>query len=133
MKNLIRILMLSSLFSLTAMAEEGDEVRQAIAWLELIDNGDYAASWDQAAPYFQRAISSSQWQEALSKVREPLGQLVKRELNESTYHDSLAGAPDGDYYVITLNTEFADKQSAVETITVIKVDEQWRAVGYFIK
>jgi hypothetical protein len=47
---------------------------------------------------------------------------------------SLPGAPDGQYVVVQFDTVFADKPSAVETVTfMLENDGQWRAAGYFIK
>jgi len=47
---------------------------------------------------------------------------------------SLPGAPDGDYVVIQFQTSFANKASAVETITPMRDrDGAYRVSGYFIR
>lgn len=46
----------------------------------------------------------------------------------------LPGAPDGEYAVIQFETSFANKKSAIETVTPMKdPDGKWRVSGYFIK
>jgi hypothetical protein len=71
---------------------------------------------------------------ALTGARQPLGKLVSRKLKSATYTKTAPGAPDGEYVVIQYETSFADKASAVETITpMLDKDGQWRVSGYFIK
>lgn len=106
----------------------------ARSWLAMIDDGNYAGSWDQAAELFRSAVTKEQWQSALNATRAPLGKLVSRKLKSATYTTSLPGAPDGQYVVIQYDSSFEHKQSAVETITpMLDKDGKWRVSGYFIK
>lgn len=106
----------------------------ALSWVKLVDDGDYAASWDDAAPYLKNAIPKNQWEKGLAAVRKPLGRMLSRKLKSATYTTSLPGAPDGEYVVIQFNTSFQNKESAVETITpMLDKDGQWRVSGYYIK
>jgi hypothetical protein len=46
----------------------------------------------------------------------------------------LPGAPDGQYVVMQFETSFANKKSAIETVTfMLEKDGQWKSAGYFIK
>ena len=83
----------------------------ALAWLGLIDRGEYGPSWDQAAEYFRRAVPKDQWTQTLTAVREPLGDLVSRKLSRAQYADSLPGAPDGRYVVLTFSASFSNKKN----------------------
>ena len=106
----------------------------AQAWLGLIDDGHYAPSWDQASELFRQAVSQEKWVSALEGARKPLGKLVSRAIMTVQTPTHLPGAPDGQYAVMQFNTSFANKQSAVETVTfMLEKDGQWRAAGYFIK
>ena len=106
----------------------------AQGWLQLTDSSQYAASWDQAANPFRAAISKTDWERAIGLARTPLGALEKRELISANYTDHLPGAPDGQYVVIQFSSRFANKKSAIETITPMKdADGQWKVAGYFIK
>ena len=109
-------------------------VAVAEGWLELVDTEQYEASWNEAASYFQGAVSQEQWLFSMESVRKPLGQKLARSLKSQQYHSSLPGAPDGEYVVIQFNTSFAHKRSAVETVTPMKdQDGKWRVSGYYIK
>ena len=109
-------------------------VEAARAWLGLVDNGEFSKSWQEAAAYFRGAISRENWIRALDGTRSPLGGLVSRKLESAVYATSLPGAPDGEYVVIRFATEFANKGTAVETVTPMKdPDGVWRVSGYFIK
>jgi len=109
-------------------------VDSATKWLELVDAGDYGASWDEAAQFFKNAVSKEQWTEKVKAIRAPLGRVNSRKLKSATYKISLPGAPDGQYVVIQYDSSFENKKSAVETVTpMMDKDRQWRVTGYFIR
>ncbi len=114
--------------------EESVAVEAAEVWLELVDTEKYGESWDEAASYFQGAVSKEQWFSSMQSVRNPLGQKLSRSIKSKQYYTSLPGAPDGEYVVIQFNTSFEHKLSAVETVTPMKdQDGKWRVSGYYIK
>lgn len=113
---------------------EDQAVNVAEEWLALVDQGEYEASWEEAAALFKSAVTVEQWRQALNAARKPFGELVMRELKTAEYATSLPGAPDGEYVVIQFDTSFSKKESAVETITPMKDDDGvWRVSGYYIK
>ena len=109
-------------------------LQTANVWLRLVDSGQYAESWEEAAEFFRNAISQENWKKSTEVFRKPLGTLVSRELKATRYTTSAPGAPDGQYVIIQYNTSFANKKSAVETVTpMMDKDGKWRVSGYFIK
>jgi hypothetical protein len=106
----------------------------AEAWLKLVDDGNYPASWEQAAKVFKGAVKPADWAQMAGGVRTPLGKLVSRKLKSREYTEKMPGAPDGKYVVILYDTVFANKASAVETIIpMADPDGAWRVSGYFIR
>jgi hypothetical protein len=106
----------------------------AEAWLKLVDDGNYAASWEQAAKVFKGAVKQADWVQMAGGVRTPLGKLVSRKVKSREYTEKLPGAPDGKYVVIQYDTAFANKASAVETVVpMMDPDGAWRVSGYFIR
>ena len=79
------------------------------AWLTLIDRGQFADSYQEAAQYFKNAVTKDQWQNSLTAVRKPLGKVLSRKLKNTTYTRTLPGAPDGDYVVIQYESRFEHK------------------------
>ena len=115
-------------------AKEEAAVQAATAWLALVDDGQFGESWETAAQYFKNAITKEKWEQTLTAVRNPLGQIVSRDLSSTTYMTSIPGAPDGEYVVIQFDTSFENKKSSVETITpMLDKDGAWRVSGYYIK
>jgi hypothetical protein len=60
MKSLLAVLLIMLALSATASCNENGEkaaTDSANHWLEQIDDGDYAASWETTAPMFKSAIS----------------------------------------------------------------------------
>jgi hypothetical protein len=106
----------------------------AEAWLHLIDSGNYSESWKEASTYLKGAISEQSWVASLEAVRKPLDKLISRETVKMEETNSLPGAPDGSYVVMSFKTAFEQKKSATETVTfMLDKDGKWKAAGYFIK
>lgn len=124
---------LALLLSTLSFASDNAGQISAVGWAELVDSGAYGESWEKAAPIFQSQVSKAQWEDALNKVRSPLGNLISRDVAEAKAYTSLPGAPDGQYLVVTTKTKFQNNASATETLTVTKVGDAWLIAGYFIK
>lgn len=108
--------------------------KAAEEWLEFVDTGSYAFSWETAASYFQGVIGKEEWAQTVQAVREPLGELISRKIQKATYRTELPGAPDGEYVVIEFESVFENKRQAVETVTpMLDRDGSWKVSGYYIK
>jgi beta-lactamase regulating signal transducer with metallopeptidase domain len=106
-------------------------------WLQGIDAGKYAASWDAAAASFQKALTSEKWVQALTSVRAPLGALESRKLVSASYQSDIllpsGKTMKGEFVMAQFETSFANMKYAVETVSFEKQDSTWKAAGYFIK
>lgn len=121
MKLAVAICAFTLLAATSAGANETPEVAAqsaALAWLSLVDAGNYA----------------SQWQTAAASARAPLDALKSRTLQSATPKSALPGAPDGRYVVIEFAASFEHKASAIETVTpMMDADGKWHVSGYYIK
>jgi Protein of unknown function (DUF4019) len=127
-------LLLAPRASSTQAKPEDLAAPRAEAWLALVDQGQYAQSWDEAAELFKGAVTREQWAAAAKGARAPLGRLVSRQLKSARYAESLPGAPDGKYVVLQYAAVFENKRSAVETVTpMLDPDGAWRVSGYYVK
>jgi serine/threonine protein kinase len=116
------------------VAIETQAVSETQAWLALIDAGNYSESWKEASAIFQGAVTEAAWENSMNTFRQPLGDLVSRKLKSVQSMTEMPGAPDGQYVVMQFETSFANKKSAVETVTfLLEKDGQWKSTGYFIK
>jgi hypothetical protein len=121
-----------------ATAAKQEALPAVQAWLEEIDSGDYAPSWDDASASFKTAVTSDQWVAAMNSVRVPLGKLVTRQEAAAQYQTSIPQGPGrslkGQFVIAQFGTSFENLKSAVETVTFEKeADGTWRASGYYIK
>ena len=112
-----------------------DSAKQsAESWLKLIDQEEYAESWEQTSSFFKSQVSQNQWVVTISNLKSSIGKTITRKLLLAKYTTSLPGAPSGEYVVIQFRTDFETKEGAIETITPMKdSDGMWRVSGYFIK
>jgi hypothetical protein len=129
---------LSIFFSVSSIqADEGAEkaaISASHAWLSLVDGGNYAEGWNQAAGFFKDAVTKEQWLNSMRTFRVPLGKVVARKLKSKQYTKTLPGVPDGEYVIIQYETQFEKKQSAIETVTsMLDKDSKWKVSGYYIK
>lgn len=107
---------------------------ETLEWLALTDTGQYKSSWDSASVLFKAAVAKEDWEKSLHAVRTPIGALESREMATSKFSTTLPGAPDGEYVVFQFSASFANKATALETVTAMKdTDGAWRVAGYFIK
>lgn len=105
----------------------------ATRWLALVDSGQYANSWEQAASFFKEKVTKAEWESALKRVRTPLGKMESREFNAAQYETKPPGAPEGKYFILQYRTKFAGGNE-IETITpMLDKDGTWRVSGYYIK
>jgi hypothetical protein len=115
-------------------AAEKAATTAAPAWLSQIDAGSYSNGWRDASAYFKGAVTENGFRDALARARKPLGKLLSRKLSKAQSATSLPGAPDGNYVVMQFDSSFANKKTAVETVTFMQEkDGKWRAAGYYIK
>lgn len=106
----------------------------AVAWLDLLDSGQYGASWDQAAVALQRAVPRPAWEARMRAVRAPLGAVLARRLKLASYTEALPEVAIGQSVVLEYETRFENRVSAVETVTPIKdAWGMWKVGAYSIR
>ena len=124
----------SNVVSAEDVSAQKPAVIAAEAWLKLVDDGQYAGSWEQAAEYFRAIMKQQAWEDSIRPLRESLGKVLTRTLTVQQYTTAMPGAPDGEYLIIQFETSFENKKFAVETVTpMVDADGVWRVSGYYIK
>lgn len=119
--------------TVTASDAEKQAEEAALAWLALVDAGQYDASWKEAASLFRAQVSVKQWSQAITAARKPFGKLKSRRLKDAKYTTNLPGAPDGEYVVLQFEVVYEHKASAIETVTPMQDSGSWRVSGYYIR
>ncbi len=111
-----------------------EAIAAATAWLGIVDAGDYAKSWDEAAAIFRTRVTKTEWQKAVGSVRDQTGAMKTRELESTKAERQLPGVPDGDYVVLRYRSSFDKYPSATETVATTRdADGHWRVGGYFVR
>ena len=137
MKNIIVVLCLF-ISTLTwaqtlRVVDVSTEIGPATSWLEVVDSGKYANSWQQAGAFFQENVPEALWVSKLEQVRTPLGIVKSREGISRQVLTSIPQLPDGEYVILEFQTDFENKANSIETVTLKKSAEQWQVIGYFIQ
>lgn len=113
-----------------AVAAAKDE---ATHWLEALDAGRYAESWDDAAGVMKEGRDQQEWIRDIASPRESFGKSVMRELQRAEFATAVRGAPSGKYVTVIYLTQFANAPLVHETILLTLEDERWRIAGYSIE
>ena len=110
-------------------AQPGDD------FLKLVDARQYGESWDASSDYLKQSVSRTEWTTQMVKARETIGDVASRKLRSAVPQKDPAGAPPGDYLLVTYDTVFSSQgASRVETLPLFKgPDGRWRAIGYFVR
>ena len=144
MKKSLLLIILSLTLGITAYAQENNAPvdttavlkaahEAANAWLALIDDVQYTASWDSAGVAFKAAVTPDAWETALSQARSPFGSFGERVLVSATYAADPPNAPPGEY-VIHAFSVVTENATVIETVAMTKEsDGSWRAGGYFVR
>jgi hypothetical protein len=128
-------------------ADTPEDKAQAAAesWLQLVDGGHYAASWDSAAQAFKGAVRQADWAQLAGGMRAPLGKLVSRKVRSREYTEKgpttrvIGGkvytwSGHGKCVIIQYDAVFANRAAAVETvIPAAEADGAWRVSGYSVR
>jgi len=79
----------------------------------------------------QSTMSQTDFDKGMQSIRTPLGKMVSRDLKSQKHQTHLPGLPDGDYWVVSYNTTFENKQNVAETLVLgLGQDGSWKAAGY---
>ncbi len=106
----------------------------AHAWLALIDKGEIAKSWDEAALSFQLAVTKAKWEQAVKSARGPFEPFGARRQIMARYTTELPNAPPGQYVLLQYNTDVSGGRQVVETVVpVLEGKRGWRVSGYFVR
>lgn len=83
----------------------------ALAWVELIDSGNYVESWEQSAAPFKNSTTAEKWGNMVTPVRDPLGKVEARKLADREYLTSLPNTPKGDYVIVQFKTDLRTRKA----------------------
>jgi hypothetical protein len=89
----IVIVLMTCIATAAGPEKEKAAVVAAQKWLALIDAGNYADSWKEAAGYFRAAVNQEKWEQSLQAVRTPLGEIISRKVKSKSYQTSVPGHP----------------------------------------
>lgn len=118
----------------SARTAEVEAYPAALAWLALIDAGDYQRSWDSADSFFQAQVAQQKWIVRASEVRKPLGSLKVRSLVSVHYHGHYGHflpKNENEEVGMLFKTTFEGEAVAREFVAATKdSDGQWRVTRY---
>ncbi len=136
LRRLVPAVFLMTFVVSSVMADPGDEeaaIRAANEWLVLVDSGQFSESWEHSSSVFRETVPAEMWNDSLTGARAPLGKLVSRKVVFSRYTDALRGAPDRRYVIIQYEAQYEGNKLAIETVTPLYDNGEWRVSGYFIR
>jgi hypothetical protein len=113
--------------------EEQAAERQALGFLGYLDHGRYSDSYAYTGMLIRAQLDRDAFSRQIEKTRAGTGAMLTRNLIDAGFTTSVPGAPEGQYVVLHYDTSFANRQEAVETLTLAFAKGYWRVSGYYIK
>ncbi|MGB3797223.1 MAG: DUF4019 domain-containing protein [Alteraurantiacibacter sp.] len=110
-------------------SSDAEKESAAREWLALTDAADWQASYDATGSAFQELNTAEMWESASLEARAPLGAVIRREA--ISFHH-LAAPPMG-YWQVRFSTDFEQRESVVESVTLEREGGELRVVGYIIE
>jgi DNA-binding CsgD family transcriptional regulator len=104
------------------------EVAAALTWLALVDSEQWEASYAATGEAFRKLNTAALWTEVSEKGRVPLGAVISR----TPISEETVPAPPAGYHMVKFETRFANRASALETVTLSREGGVWKVVGYGI-
>lgn len=116
-----------------AAAQTDDAARQVGTWLQVVDAGRYAASWQGLAAPVRAMATAEQWEAAVRQARAAYaGSVTGRAPVSAEPIPQPPGAPASEYMRLIFATSFSGGATARETVVAMNEDGAWRPVGYFV-
>lgn len=113
----------------TAGQSETEAVRAARAWLALGDQGRWNDGWRATSKSFRDLNTAKVWADVSERVRKPLGAMLSR----TALSQETVPAPPAGVEVVKFRTSFANKPEAIETVSLVREDADWKVVGIFLE
>ena len=106
----------------------------ALSWLELVDAGDYGASWEATPGVVQNAVTQEQWSSSIGQARSQIDPVGERTRTDARYTTDIPGAPEGEYVLLRFSTEASGDRTVTETVVPMKQEDgSWKVSGYFVQ
>lgn len=116
---------------LTAQSPEVIAAKKAADnWLQFVDQGNYAGSWEAGSLTLKLTIPRDEWAKILTAIRKPFGRVVSRQLIDMRPAPNPKNLPAGDYMVLLFDTTFGNGAKANEILTLQENNGAWRVLTY---
>lgn len=103
-------------------------------FLLLVDNEEYAHSYEVSSSTLKNILSLEAWLEQIVELRNFLGPILDRDPQDISYTRHAPDIPAGEYIILTFLSRFSNRPAATEIITLkLGTDAVWRVAGYFIR
>jgi DNA-binding CsgD family transcriptional regulator len=107
-----------------------DAAARAMAWLALVDQGDWNQSWRAASPTFQNRMSQDAWAARASRMNRPHGPL-ERVQQYAVRSASPAGSEAVGSVLVQYQATASTGARLLETVALVPDGDTWRVSAYF--
>lgn len=102
---------------------------QARSWLNLIDNGKFDESYNEAGETLRGQYPQGMWKFGLT-LRMTKGKLESRELLQVSRTQEYAGLPIGEYQIVEFNSLFQYNNRQLERVVLQRTPSGWEIADY---
>lgn len=127
------ISILIALASVAAEQPEKSAQRAAESWLDLVDAGKAAETWDALAAPARQAIGQWRWKIGFSLTQRTFGSFTERKFRVARFSNKSPSGRSGEFVFLEFGATSSKKGAVVEKIaTTHESDGVWRVVTYTV-
>lgn len=110
---------------------ESEAALHAVRWLKVVDDEQYARSWQLGSPALRESFDVIEWDRAMNAVRQGLGAVQSRQQQQGRYSIGDDGMR---RVLLKFDTEFVRTAKMTETLTMELAgdDGEWQVAAYMI-
>jgi hypothetical protein len=106
----------------------------ALHWLKLLDSGQLATCWEQAATSLKQLAAQPIWEQSVHHDRARFGPLGVRQRITALYSTTVPNAPVGKYVFLEYRAQAASGAYVVDWVgEVLDGERGWRVASYVIR
>lgn len=113
--------------------EGKDALEEAMTWLNKIDEGRYAESWQMTSASIKNRTTEKQWIIGMEQIRAPMGAVTKRKIISVKPGKTITKETQQRNVIAQFSTTFKDQNSVTEFVTLqLENNQEWLVSAYYI-
>ena len=109
---------------------EGEQERVVVAWLSLVDAGQFSQAWIETDPRLQKEMDRVRWITGLKRSKQDAGDTISRKFLRFVAKPDYRPDIEGEIYFAMFETEYSKKGRMFDIVFVVQHAGELRVYGF---